>query len=162
MRPVLITGGAGFVGTNTADRLLSAGRRVRILDDLSRPGVAGNLEWLETRTGACSRWRSATSATATPFGAPLRGVQSVFHFAAQVAVTTSFEAPLHDAAVNLQGTLNVLEEARLPPRPPAIVFTSTNKVYGSLPDVELPENERRYEPRDRAPAGHRRRGGPAA
>lgn len=147
MRPILITGGAGFVGTNLAHRLLSVGRRVRILDDLSRPGVEDNLAWLadqhpgvEVEIGnVCDR---------DTIHCALRGTGSVYHFAAQVAVTTSLETPMQDAAVNLQGTLNLLEEVRARTRPPAIVFTSTNKVYGSLPDVELAEDERRYTPRD--------------
>jgi CDP-paratose 2-epimerase len=148
MRPVLITGGAGFVGTNTAHRLLSAGRRVRILDDLSRPGVDANLEWLAERHGPALEIEIGDVRRRDTVRRVLRGVAAVYHFAAQVAVTTSLQAPMDDAAVNLQGTLNVLEEARTRSRPPAIVFTSTNKVYGSLPDVELVERERRYEPRD--------------
>jgi CDP-paratose 2-epimerase len=148
MRPVLITGGAGFVGTNTAHRLLSAGRPVRILDDLSRPGVDANLEWLAEQHGLALEIEIGDVRRRDTVRRALRGVQAVYHFAAQVAVTTSLQAPMDDAAVNLQGTLNVLEEARARSRPPAIVFTSTNKVYGSLPDVELVERERRYEPRD--------------
>jgi CDP-paratose 2-epimerase len=148
MRPVLITGGAGFVGTNTAHRLLSAGRGVRILDDLSRPGVETNLEWLADQHGSRLEVEIGDVRNRDTVRRALRGVHSVYHFAAQVAVTTSLQAPMDDAAVNLLGTLNVLEEARTRPRPPAIIFTSTNKVYGSLPDVDLVENDRRYEPRD--------------
>jgi CDP-paratose 2-epimerase len=148
MRPVLITGGAGFVGTNTAHRLLSAGQRVRILDDLSRPGVEENLEWLAERHGGALEVEIGDIRDRATVHRALRSAHTVFHFAAQVAVTTSLDAPMHDAAVNLQGTLNLLEEARARTRPPAIVFTSTNKVYGSLPDVELAEGDRRYEPRD--------------
>jgi CDP-paratose 2-epimerase len=148
MRPVLITGGAGFVGTNTAHRLLSSHRRVRILDDLSRPGVEANLEWLAEQHGTLLEVEIGDVRDRDTVRRALRGVQAVYHFAAQVAVTTSLEAPMQDAAVNLLGTLNLLEEARVRPRPPAVVFTSTNKVYGSLPDIELVERERRYEPRD--------------
>jgi CDP-paratose 2-epimerase len=149
MRPVLITGGAGFVGTNTAHRLLSTGRRVRILDDLSRPGVETNLEWLAGRHGANLEVEIGDVRHRDTVRRVVRGVQCVYHFAAQVAVTTSLEAPMDDAGVNLQGTLNLLEEARSRPRPPAIVFTSTNKVYGSLADVDLVETDRHYVPRDR-------------
>jgi CDP-paratose 2-epimerase len=148
MRPILITGGAGFVGTNLAHRLLSAGRRVRILDDLSRPGVGANLEWLAQQHGMPLEIEIGDVRQRDVVRHAVRGVQAAYHFAAQVAVTTSLQTPMDDAAVNLQGTLNLLEEARARPRPPAIVFTSTNTVYGSLPDVELVERERRYEPRD--------------
>lgn len=142
----LITGGAGFVGTNTADRLLRDGERVRILDDLSRPSVEDNLRWLQGQHGSRLEVEIGDVRSAPVVRRALRDVDTVFHFAAQVAVTTSFEEPMRDAGVNLQGTLNLLEEARGLSRPPAIIFTSTNKVYGSLPDVALRELETRYEP----------------
>jgi CDP-paratose 2-epimerase len=78
----------------------------------------------------------------------VRDASAVFHLAGQVAVTTSLEHPMQDVAVNLLGTMNVLEAARRRPRPPALVFTSTNKVYGSLGDVALIERRERYEPAD--------------
>jgi CDP-paratose 2-epimerase len=146
--PALITGGAGFVGTNTADRLLRAGRRVRILDDLSRPGVERNLRWLERTHGSRLEVVLGDVRDEAVVDASVRGVSEIFHFAAQVAVTTSLDEPMHDAAVNLHGTLALLEAARRhAPRAP-FVFTSTNKVYGALPDVALVEGERRYEPAD--------------
>jgi CDP-paratose 2-epimerase len=75
-------------------------------------------------------------------------VQQVFHFAAQVAVTTSLENPHEDFAVNALGTLNVLEAARARPVPPPIVLTSTNKVYGGLDDLQLATQGQRYLPVD--------------
>jgi CDP-paratose 2-epimerase len=144
----LITGGAGFVGTNTADRLLRSGSRVRILDDLSRPGVERNLRWLEQRHPFKLEVELGDIRDAVTARRAMRGAAEVFHFAAQVAVTTSLESPLADAATNVQGTLNLLEAARGRPRPPRIVFTSTNKVYGSLEDVRLRETAFRYEPAD--------------
>jgi CDP-paratose 2-epimerase len=146
----LITGGAGFVGTNTADRLLASGRRVRILDDLSRPGVERNLRWLERRHPSKLEVEIGDIRDPATARRSIRGAAEVFHFAAQVAVTTSLESPLADAATNVQGTLNLLEEARARPHPPRIVFTSTNKVYGSLEDLALRETASRYEPADPA------------
>jgi CDP-paratose 2-epimerase len=70
----------------------------------------------------------------------------VFHFAAQVAVTTSLEKPLQDFEVNARGTLTLLEALRSLSNPPALIFTSTNKVYGDLSDVPLRVNGSRYEP----------------
>jgi CDP-paratose 2-epimerase len=148
VRPTLITGGAGFVGTNIADDLLRSGRRVRILDDLSRPGVEDNLRWLEQTHGDALEVIVGDVCDRHTVREAVRGVQSIFHFAAQVAVTTSMEAPLEDAAVNVLGTLNLLEEVRGHSRPPTVVFTSTNKVYGSLDDLELTERAGRYEPAD--------------
>jgi CDP-paratose 2-epimerase len=145
---VLITGGAGFVGTNAADRLLRAGRRVRILDDLSRPGVERNLAWLQAEHGSRLEVEIADLAEPGVAERAVRGTGDIFHFAAQVAVTTSLIEPLRDARVNVSGTLNLLEAARARPRPPALVFTSTNKVYGSLPDVPLVADEQCYAPAD--------------
>jgi CDP-paratose 2-epimerase len=146
MNAALITGGAGFIGTNLAERLLSEGRRVRILDNLSRPGVERNLEWLRQRHG--ERLEVVVGDLRDPVTAAqaVRDAESVFHLAAQVAVTTSLGDPRHDFGVNLTGTINLLEAARAQARPPAVLFTSTNKVYGGLEDVELRQGGRRYEP----------------
>jgi CDP-paratose 2-epimerase len=80
----------------------------------------------------------------------VRGAEQVFHFAAQVAVTTSLTDPLHDFEVNVGGTLNLLEEIRALETPPPLLFTSTNKVYGGLADLELETNGTRYQPLDAA------------
>jgi CDP-paratose 2-epimerase len=80
--------------------------------------------------------------------AAVRGVGRVFHFAAQVAVTTSLQSPVDDFEVNARGTLNLLEAVRSQPQPPSVVYTSTNKVYGALPDVALEEHATRWEPAD--------------
>ena len=76
------------------------------------------------------------------------GVGEVYHFAAQVAVTSSLDDPLFDFAVNAGGTLNLLEALRALPSPPPVIFTSTNKVYGDLEDVELVPDGDRYVPAD--------------
>jgi CDP-paratose 2-epimerase len=148
VRPAVITGGAGFVGTNLADRLLRDGERVRVVDDLSRPGVDGNLSWLECQHGARLEVEIGDTADPAVVQRALRGAGSVFHLAAQVAVTTSLVDPLHDFDVNLRGTINVLEAARAQTQAPRMVFTSTNKVYGALADLRLDEVGGRYEPAD--------------
>jgi CDP-paratose 2-epimerase len=153
-RPTLITGGAGFIGTNTADRLLRQGRRVRIVDDLSRPGVARNLAWLEGAHGRALEVEIGDVAEADVMRRAVAGVDAVFHFAAQVAVTTSLVDPLRDADVNVRGTMQLLEAVRGRPDPPVVVFTSTNKVYGSLRDVRLREDRQRYMPIDHGLAEH--------
>jgi CDP-paratose 2-epimerase len=148
-RSVLITGGAGFVGTNLAHRLLCDGERVTVLDDLSRPGVRRNLEWLQEEHGdgrltvAICDIRDAVSVTRE-----VRRASAVFHLAGQVAVTTSIDDPVHDFEVNAGGTLNVLEALRRLDDPPPLLFTSTNKVYGALPDVDLEHAGRRWMPTD--------------
>jgi CDP-paratose 2-epimerase len=154
MSVTLITGGAGFVGTNLADRLLRDGERVRILDDLSRPGVEDNLRWLEQRHGAQLQVEIGDVRDASRVRRALLDAGHVFHLAAQVAVTTSLLEPLDDAAVNLTGTLNLLEGARGMSRTPSILFTSTNKVYGALADVPVHERDGRYVPREDGLAAH--------
>ena len=145
-KPVLITGGAGFIGTNLADALASSGRRVRVLDNLSRPGVERNLAWLEETHGDRILFEEADVRDRAAVRRAVRGVEAVFHFAAQVAVTSSLEDPIHDHDVNVNGTVNVLEAARAEPEPPAVLFTSPNKVYGGMEDVELHLDGMRYEP----------------
>jgi CDP-paratose 2-epimerase len=147
-RPVLITGGAGFIGCNLAHRLLSSGSSVILLDNLSRSGVERNLRWLRKTHGEHVQ---AEIADVRDAGAVLDAVskaRQVFHFAAQVAVTTSLDDPRHDFAVNAGGTLNVLEAIRVQADPPPVVFTSTNKVYGGLADIALEQRGGRYEPRN--------------
>jgi CDP-paratose 2-epimerase len=144
--PALVTGGAGFIGCNLADRLLASGRRVTVLDDFSRDGVSANARWLEARHGAGVRIVRGDVRDPDAVRAAMRGATAVFHFAAQVAVTTSLADPRHDFEVNARGTLNVLEEARALDPPPALVYTSTNKVYGALADVPLEVRSRRHEP----------------
>jgi CDP-paratose 2-epimerase len=145
-KPVLITGGAGFIGTNLALRLMSLGQRVIIYDNLSRAGVEHNLQWMKRHFAdqmqvilADVRDRHALSQAVDAAG-------QVFHFAAQVAVTTSVETPMRDFEVNAAGTLNLLESIRTSTHKPPLVFTSTNKVYGSMDSMPLGETAIRYEP----------------
>src|SRR5690554_602925 len=146
--PVLITGGAGFVGTNLAHRLLTRGERVLVLDNLSRPGVERNAEWLCAAHPGGVRVEVADVRDAAAVARAVTQARRVFHFAAQVAVTTSLSDPLDDFDVNARGTLNVLEALRAFSDPPPLIFTSTNKVYGGLQDVELGRRADRYEPVD--------------
>jgi CDP-paratose 2-epimerase len=144
----LITGGAGFIGTNLAHRLLADGRRVLIYDNLSRPGVERNVRWLLERYPDRAEVEVADVLDTRALHDAVRRAGEIYHFAAQVAVTTSLENPLRDFDINARGTLNVLEAARAQPRPPPILYTSTNKVYGALPDVELAREGMRYVPVD--------------
>jgi CDP-paratose 2-epimerase len=142
----LITGGAGFIGTNLAERLLEGGRRLRLLDNLARPGVEENLRWLCERYG--DRVEVQLEDVRNPWAVyeAVLGADQVFHFAAQVAVTSSVERPREDFDINARGTLNVLEALRKLSNPPPLLFTSTNKVYGSLEDVQLDLNGTTYRP----------------
>ncbi len=147
-RHVLITGGAGFIGSNLADRLLQSGRQVLIYDDLSRPGVDENLSWLRRTHGDRVRAEIADVRNRHALRAAVQAADQVFHFAAQVAVTTSLTDPVHDFEVNVGGTLNLLEAIRSMDDPPPLLFTSTNKVYGNLADLAMKKNCTRYQPLD--------------
>lgn len=145
-RRAIITGGAGFIGTNLADRLAREGEPVLLYDDLSRPGAERNLRWLLAEHGALVEIEQGDVRDAARLARAVRGASSVFHLAAQVAVTTSLADPLTDFEVNARGTLHLLEALRALAAPPPLVFTSTNKVYGALDDVELTAGALRYAP----------------
>jgi CDP-paratose 2-epimerase len=147
-RPVLVTGGAGFIGSNLADRFASEGHDVLVYDALARPGVESNLAWLKKRhpdkitavTGDI-RDEAAVSEAASD-------AKAVFHMAAQVAVTTSLSDPREDFEVNVRGTLNLLDALRRRQDRVPLVFASTNKVYGDLLDIALDKTNDAYVPRD--------------
>ncbi len=147
-RRTLITGGAGFIGSNVAHRLLSSGERVLILDRLSRPGVEKNLEWLTKTHGNLLDVDIADVRNYGHLQLAARDAGAVFHFAAQVAVTSSLDDPIDDFEINARGTLNLLEALRGSPTPAPLVFTSTNKVYGTLCNTAVEKKSRRYIPSD--------------
>src|SRR3954451_24841982 len=144
----VITGGAGFIGTNVASRLVEDGMPVVVLDNLSRPGVERNLNWLLETYGTRVRFEQGDIRDREVLRRVLPGARKVGHLAAQVAVTTSLDEPLHDFGVNAEGTITLLEELRRLDRPPFLLFTSTNKVYGSLPDLPLELVDNRWSPAD--------------
>jgi CDP-paratose 2-epimerase len=144
--PVAILGGAGFIGSNLADRLLRDGEDVIVFDNLSRPGVERNLSWLTARHAAHLHFVAGDLRDPEAVGAVVRDAGAVFHLAAQVAVTSSLVDPLDDFAVNAQGTLTVLEAIRRFAPTTPLVFASTNKVYGDLNDLEMEEQADCYSP----------------
>ena len=153
LRPVLVTGGAGFIGCNLADRLARDGHHVLVLDALARPGVERNLDWLRrTHPGRISAviadLRDGEAAAAAA-----RKAQAVFHLAGQVAVTTSLDDPWTDFEVNVGGTLRLLEALRRHNPGAPLVFASTNKVYGDLADIGLELADDAYRPVDAALRG---------
>lgn len=150
VRPVLITGGAGFIGANLAHRLLSEGRAVIVFDDLSRAGVEANADWLRARHGEGVHVEVGDVRDPAALRRVVREAGVVFHLAAQVAVTRSLIEPLFDFDVNARGTLNLLEALRSLDRPLPLVYTSTNKVYGALADLPLRTGATRHEPTDAA------------
>jgi CDP-paratose 2-epimerase len=145
---VLITGGAGFIGTNLAARLIDQGDEVIVLDSLARPGSDANAQWLASTFGERFELIDGDIRDQAALARALQGVDHVVHLAAQVAVTTSLTGPLADFDVNARGTLLLLEAIRTSERQPSLVFTSTNKVYGALDDIPLKPIGTRYLPAD--------------
>ena len=140
-----VTGGAGFIGVNLCDRLLSNGHQVVILDDLSRPGADKNLVWLtERHTDGVEFIKSDISSNQERLREFAEISDVVFHLAGQVAVTASLLDPYRDFAVNAGGTLNLLEAIRQSKKQPGLIYASTNKVYGDLQELKIGETEDRY------------------
>lgn len=140
----LVTGGAGFLGSNLADALLGDGVQVTVLDNLSRLGAELNLDWLRTQHGDQLTFVAGDIRDTNAVEHALAAADVVYHLAGQTAVTTSVDDPRADFEQNALGTLNVLEAARLSSRNPVVVYASTNKVYGSMPGVAVAEDETRY------------------
>src|SRR5690242_4149400 len=129
---VLITGGCGFIGANLSHALASRGREVLILDNLARPGVQENANWLKSRHGDLVAIEVADIRDEGAVRTLVARASSILHLAAQVAVTTSLESPIEDFEINARGTLNILEAVRRQDTNIPILFASTNKVYGRL------------------------------
>jgi len=142
----LITGAAGFIGSNVACRLLNDGHKIVGLDNLSRKGSRLNLEWLRQQgqfefLHGDVRDFEGLKRTFARHG----GIDVVLHLAAQVAVTTSQSRPREDFEINAGGTFNVLEAVRLCKPDTIVLNASTNKVFGQLEEVNWRERNGRYE-----------------
>ncbi len=148
-KTVVITGGAGFIGVNAAEAFIRDGWHAILFDNLSRKGTDLNLRYLrqkypeqcefvlgDVRYDYFSLLRTAARA------------QLVLHLAAQVAVTTSIVRPIEDFEINARGSFNVLEAVRESGNKPLVIYSSTNKVYGGMPDVICVKDATRYRFRD--------------
>lgn len=152
MKRILITGGVGFIGTNAAAYFLNKGYHVTAIDNFSRKGSRANANWLLNEFKNEPRLEIIKIDVTRDISKLFRIISEtdvILHAAAQVAVTTSIENPFLDFEINLKGTLNVLEAARASARVTAFIFTSTNKVYGSLKDISFIEEATRYAYRDK-------------
>lgn len=142
---ILVTGGAGFIGSNLVDRLLTQGHEVIIYDNLSRSGCHQNIQWLRTKHGIDAFCLTEGElADAQRLQSAAQRVQRIYHLAGQVAVTTSVSNPRQDFESNVLGTFNVLEAARLVADDPILIYASTNKVYGGMEEIRIVEGETRY------------------
>ena len=141
----LITGGAGFIGSNYADHLLARGAKVTIFDNLSRRGADRNLAWLRETHGPDSYELVIGDVRQGEMLIDLaRDADVIVHLAGQVAVTSSVDDPRNDFEINAFGTFNVLEAARQSGHKPFVIYSSTNKVYGEMEEHRLIEQKMRY------------------
>jgi len=144
-RNFLITGGAGFIGSNYCHRLLDRGESVSIFDNLSREGTEKNLEWLYAEFGNKSfNFVQADIRDQNKLNESAKDADVIVHLAGQVAVTTSVINPRDDFEINALGTFNVLEAARLSGKQPVLIYASTNKVYGGMEDLVVLEGNSQY------------------
>ena len=141
----LITGGCGFLGSNVAARLILIGHDVCLFDNLSRIGAIDNLSWLQTLGKFEFVVGDVRSADDVYQAVSKFGPEVIYHFAGQVAMTTSLVRPGFDFEVNVLGTLNVLEAVRTLKLDCLILYSSTNKVYGDLAHLTYRETSSRYE-----------------
>jgi CDP-paratose 2-epimerase len=155
----LITGGCGFVGSNLAAHLLSLdlsdrdqANKVTVFDNLSRHGASANLTWLRTLSTTehnAIEFIHGDIRNAFDVEAVIKALQPdvIFHLAGQVAMTTSIESPRRDFEINVLGSINVLEAVRIYTPKTAVIYASSNKVYGNLGHLDLVETATRYQPR---------------
>jgi CDP-paratose 2-epimerase len=142
MGRILITGGAGFLGVNAASHFAGLGWQVRLLDNLSRANTDRNLEWIRRTQPKAVEFIRADVRNRAALDKAVERQDAVLHLAAQVAVTTSVQDPTADFEINAGGTVNLLEAVRTHAPEAAVVYASTNKVYGELTNTRRPVDER--------------------
>jgi CDP-paratose 2-epimerase len=148
-RNYFVTGGAGFIGSNYVHRLVQRGEKVVIFDNLSRAGASRNIAWLEETLGKDAfRLIVGDLRDDRLLTESAREADVIVHLAGQVAVTTSVTNPRDDFEANALGTFNALEAARLSGRDPIFIYSSTNKVYGGMEEVEIVEEGTRWRYKD--------------
>lgn len=149
----LITGGAGFLGTNFTENLLKQGHFVCVYDNLARPGggSAKNIEHLKEKFGKSKNFVFVKESVTDleKLKGTMKDFDFIYHFAAQTAMTTSITNPVDDFAANATGSFNVLEAARQKNDNAVLMYASTNKVYGNLLDIKLVEREKRWDFQDK-------------
>jgi len=146
----LVIGGAGFIGVNLTDYLLQNNAEVIIFDNLSRKGTVENIKWLSQKHKG-KKLEIVVGDIRLDKQKLLKAIEqvdAVYHLAAQVAVTYSVKDPYEDFTINALGTFNVLEAIRRAKNNPILIFSSTNKVYGGMEDIEIAEDEKRYSYKD--------------
>lgn len=145
---ILIIGGCGFIGSNAAEYFVEKGDNVTVFDNLSRAGTESNLSWLQSTYPSIKFIRGDIRHDNSLLSEAVEGQDAVLHLAAQVAVTTSVDNPREDFEINALGTFNVLEAIRKTKSKPSLIYSSTNKVYGGMQDIEVHEKDGKYSYKD--------------
>ena len=140
----LITGGAGFIGTNAAATLAAAGEKCVLADSFHRVGAKYNRAFLHDHFGLQVdyldvRFRDQVNAYWAAHDADV-----ILHLAGQVSLVASLSDPVYDFDANALGTLNVLEATRRFRPDAKLIYASSNKVYGDLRSLRTSEEETRY------------------
>ncbi len=144
---VLVTGGAGFIGSNLVDRLLAENLEVDVVDDLSG-GSLSNLAEARGTGGRLKFYKMDIRSQDIFELFRIRRPEVVFHLAAQISVTKSVREPLLDAGINLLGSLQVIEAARISGTKKVVFAASGGSLYGDVEPSELPVSEtHRHDPR---------------
>ncbi|TGE07942.1 SDR family NAD(P)-dependent oxidoreductase [Hymenobacter fodinae] len=140
----LITGGCGFLGSNLAAEVLKQGAELFVFDNLSREGAFLNLKWLQSKGDF--KFYNSDIRSYNDVEKAVREVKPdvLFHLAGQVAMTTSLDDPRRDFEINVLGGHNVLESVRKFSPDTIVTYSSTNKVYGDLEDIEYIETDTRF------------------
>jgi CDP-paratose 2-epimerase len=145
----LITGGCGFLGSNIASELLKLGHELVVFDNLYRFGSYQNLEWLRTKGEFKFIQGDIRNTNDVERMIKNHNHDFIYHLAGQVAMTTSIYDPRKDFEINVVGSFNLLNAVRLYSPKSAVIYSSTNKVYGDLEQFEYRETKTRYECVDR-------------
>lgn len=144
MKRYLITGGCGFLGSNIAASVVARGHEVTVFDNLSRHGSTVNLDWLRCQGAVRFVHGDIRNPSEVLQVIKDSAAEVLFHLAGQVAMTTSMRNPRLDFEINALGSLNVLEAVRQVSPETAVIYSSTNKVYGDLGSLVCQEVDRRY------------------
>lgn len=140
----LITGGCGFIGSNLAAEVLRRGEELFVFDNLFRHGSSENLAWL--REQGDFKYFPFDIRNNNDVETVVKEVRPdvVFHLAGQVAMTTSISNPRMDFETNTIGTFNLLDALRKYVPGAAVLYSSTNKVYGDFEGLHFEEKDTRY------------------
>lgn len=146
---IVVTGGAGFIGTNLASAMAKQGHEVVVFDNLSRRGTDKNAEWLTNNHQNITLKKGDLRTDQDLLDQIVTDADAIYHLAGQVAVTTSVQNPREDFDINALGTFNLLEAIRLNAKKnPVLIYSSTNKVYGGMEEVKVVEDGDRYRYQD--------------